>query len=203
MRRLFWPLLTTIIFFSVMVLWFCLGAMTTQLTHQVEDLLIDEAWASYDLTGRKLVIRGIAPDENVENNILNLARAIPGIASVSDEVITTPLKKPFQLILEKNINTIIIKGYFPVTLDRFEFFDTLDSIVVDQAENARGANEHFSDWLDYALEQINQLQSGTIILEDNIISIDAVATSKAVKENITNRPLPTGLLIKKMTITVK
>ncbi|UXN07201.1 hypothetical protein [Bartonella sp. HY761] len=200
MRRLFWPLLTTIIFFSVMALWFCLGAMTTQLTNEVENLLTDKIWATYDLDGRDLTIRGIAATENIESDVLAKAAAIWGIASVTDEVIVPPLKAPFEFILEKNDDTITIKGDFPVEFDRFAILDNMDGVVVDQAGNARGADEKFAEWLHYAAAQIQQLKSGEIILSDDVITINGIAKNGDAEKAIKDLSIPNGLKLQSLTL---
>lgn len=203
MRRLLWPLLTTIIFFSVMALWFCLGAITTKLTDNLEELLVDKIWATYDLDGRDVVIRGIAATENIESDILTRAAAISGIASVRDEVIVPPLKTPFEFTLEKANDTIIIKGDFPVEFDRFSVLDSMDGIVIDQAGNARGANENFALWLDYAVAQVKQLKSGEISLSNNMVDINGIVANQQSKDTIEKLPLPTGLNLKKLNITIE
>lgn len=203
MRRLFWPMLTTIIFFSVMALWFCLGAITSKLTDNIEELLVDKIWATYDLDGRDVVIRGIAATENLESDILIRTAAIPGIASVTDEVIVPPLKSPFQLSLKKTSDTITVKGDFPVEFDRFSILDMMDGIVIDEAGNARGADKNFANWLNYAVEQIQQLQSGEVILIDNMASINGTVASKKLKDDIETKALPAGLTLRNITIKVE
>lgn len=200
MRRLFWPLLTTIIFFSVMALWFCLGKMTTQLTNEVENLLTDKIWATYDLDGRDLTIRGIAATENIESDVLTKAAAIWGIASVTDEVIVPPLKTPFQFILEKNDDNIVVKGDFPVEFDRFAILDNMDGVVIDQAGNARGADDKFAEWINYAVAQIQQLKSGEIILSDDVITINGITKNDGAEKAIKDLSLPNGLKLQSLIL---
>lgn len=199
MKRVLWPLLTGIVFFSSLTLWFSISSITASLTSAVEMVFDDAPWATYDLDGRDLVVRGVAPDEVVKANLIEKISTISGIEHVHDEVILPPLNKPFVLVLTRNENGMFITGAFPVGFDRFSFLETIETTgttIADGAGNARGADQRFTDWAFFAAKVFRELKMGRVHLSDAVMTVDGEVRDDKIFERVVRDNQPDGLTVK-------
>ncbi len=160
-------------------------------------------WVSVAVDGREVVLTGTAPEVDAQQNALEVAAGVWGVAGVRDRMALVPLASPFTWSADKDGNFLVLSGNIPSEAMRVAVRDLIDTVlpgtaVDDRTELARGAPAAFRSGVEFALRVLANLDSGRVDLADLDVTIEGLATDGLHYENaleITDSGLPTGFAV--------
>ena len=95
----FWPGLITIACLTTLAGWFLAEPIDRQLTETVAAALeADNSWASIEVDGRDLTLKGVAPSAEALASALKIAETTDGIRVVENAATLLPLVDPFSFV---------------------------------------------------------------------------------------------------------
>ncbi|PWV88195.1 BON domain-containing protein [Phyllobacterium myrsinacearum] len=188
----FWPGLITIVCLTTLAGWFLAEPMDRQLTETVAAALeADNSWASIEVDGRDLTLKGVAPSEEALASALKIADTTDGIRVVENAATLLPLVDPFSFVVTKSDQGILLSGNVPYGDMRAKLLAAAENAmpgieILDEMAVARGAPQGFADLANFALQQASQLISGEVRLAGETYSITGTAANAADYEAVTN-----------------
>ncbi|MGH7003287.1 MAG: BON domain-containing protein [Alphaproteobacteria bacterium] len=180
-----WPGLITIALLTVLAGWFLAGPIDAQITGAVNAALESEnGWASADVDGRDLTLKGVAPSEEALAAALKIARETAGVRIVDNQTTLLTLAEPFSFVVTKSDDGILLSGNVPYGDMRARILAEAEKAmpgieILDEMAVARGAPENFFDSAGFALEQAAQLTNGEVEISGKTYSIRGTAASSA------------------------
>ncbi len=186
----FWPGVITTALLTALAGWFLAGPVDQKLTDEVNATLeLQNAWASADVDGRDLVLKGIAPSEEAQAAALKIAGETPGVRVVENDTTLLPLADPFSFVITKSDDGILLSGNVPYGDSRARILAAAESAmpgieILDEMAVARGAPQGFFDLASFALAQAAQLTNGEVEIAGETYSISGTAANSADYEAI-------------------
>ncbi|UGX87919.1 BON domain-containing protein [Phyllobacterium meliloti] len=188
----FWPGIITVACLTTLAGWFLAEPVDRQLTEAVSTALeVDNGWASIEVEGRDLTLKGVAPSEEALASALKIANETNGIRVVENAATLLPLIDPFSFVVTKSDQGILLSGNVPYGDTRAKLLAAAENAmpgidIIDEMAVARGAPKGFIELANFALQQASQLVSGEVSLAGESYSIDGTAANAADYESITN-----------------
>lgn len=197
----FWPGVTWTAALTSLALWFGAERVETDIAERTGHALSPYAWTGFDVDGRDVVLKGMAPDPESQQLAVKALQEVDGIGDLSD--LTTVLQEasPYVFKLTKNNEGIVLSGFIPDNGMRDSIMSAAESagdtnLVDDQMALARGAPPEFQDRVLLAIDLAKKMAGSDIEISDGIITIKGHALNDAAYDELTallKAPLPLGL----------
>ncbi|GAB1581455.1 BON domain-containing protein [Phyllobacterium phragmitis] len=172
MKNWFWPGVTTTALLTVLAAWFGSGVVEKDLASRTSAVLAGAyPWASVDLDGRDLTLKGVAPDERAQAEAASLAAAVPGVRSVDNAAVLPPVADPFVFQAIKADDGVTLTGNVPPGPARSDLLAVAERAmpgirVTDNMTIARGAAPGFPALAGFAVSQLADLSLGEVSISD-------------------------------------
>jgi OOP family OmpA-OmpF porin len=201
MMKWFWPGVTWTAALTSLALWFGAERVETDIAERTGHALSPYAWTGFDVDGRDVVLKGMAPDPESQQLAVKALQEVDGIGDLSD--LTTVLQEasPYVFKLTKNNEGIVLSGFIPDNGMRDSIMSAAESagdtnLVDDQMALARGAPPEFQDRVLLAIDLAKKMAGSDIEISDGTITITGHALNDAAYDELTallKAPLPLGL----------
>lgn len=185
LKSWFWPGVITIALLTALAGWFLTGPIDQQLTDSANAALEAEyPWASAEIDGRDLTLKGVAPSEEALASALKIAEDTKGVRVVDNQTTLLPLADPFSFVVTKSDDGILLSGNVPYGDSRAKILAAAENAmpgieILDELAVARGAPDGFFDLVNFALAQAAQLTNGELEISGNIYNISGTAANSA------------------------
>jgi OOP family OmpA-OmpF porin len=193
MVKWFWPGVTWTAALTSLALWFGAERVETDIAERTGQALSPYAWTGFDVDGRDVVLKGMAPDPETQQLAVKALQEVDGIGDLSD--LTTVLREasPYIFKLTKNNEGMVLLGFIPDNVMRDSIMSAAESagntnLVDDQMALARGAPPEFQDRVFWAIDLAKKMAGSDIEISDSTITIKGHALTALLKA-----PLPLGL----------
>jgi OOP family OmpA-OmpF porin len=179
----FWPGVITIALLTALAVWFLTEPIDRELTASVNDgLALQNDWASAEIDGRDLVLKGIAPSEEALAAALKIAGETEGVRIVDNQTTLLPLADPFSFVVTKSDEGILLSGNVPYGDARAKILAAAESAmpgieILDEMAVARGAPQGFFNLVEFALAQAAQLTNGEVEISGTTYNIRGTAAN--------------------------
>jgi len=201
MMKWFWPGVTWTAALTSLALWFGAERVETNIAERTGQALSPYAWTGFDVDGRDVVLKGMAPDPESQQLAVKALQEVDGIGDLSD--LTTVLQEanPYVFKLIKNNKGMVLSGFIPDNGMRDSIMSAAESagntnLVDDQMALARGAPPEFQDRVFWAIDLAKKMAGSDIEISDGTITIKGHALNDAAYDELTallKAPLPLGL----------
>jgi OOP family OmpA-OmpF porin len=201
MVKWFWPGVTWTAALTSLALWFGAERVETDSAERTGQALSPYAWTGFDVDGRDVVLKGMAPDPETQQLAVKALQEVDGIGDLSD--LTTVLREasPYIFKLTKNNEGMVLLGFIPDNVMRDSIMSAAESagntnLVDDQMALARGAPPEFQDRVFWAIDLAKKMAGSDIEISDSTITIKGHALNEAAYDELTallKAPLPLGL----------
>ncbi|KAB2691253.1 BON domain-containing protein [Brucella pseudogrignonensis] len=201
MMKWFWPGVTWTAALTSLALWFGAERVETNIAERTGQALSPYAWTGFDIDGRDVVLKGMAPDPESQQLAVKALQEVDGIGDLSD--LTTVLQEanPYVFKLIKNNKGMVLSGFIPDNGMRDSIMSAAESagdtnLVDDQMALARGAPPEFQDRVLLAIDLAKKMAGSDIEISDGTITIKGHALNDAAYDELTallKAPLPLGL----------
>ncbi len=195
----FWPGIITVALLTVLAGWFLAGPVDARITEAANTALeVKNDWASAEVDGRDLILKGVAPSEEALADALKITSEIAGVRIVDNQTTLLPLAEPFTFVVTKSDDGILLSGNVPYGDARAKILAaaelTMPGIeILDEMAVARGAPPAFFELVQFALGQAAQLTNGEVEISGKTYTIRGAAASAADFADINEalkKPLP-------------
>ena len=208
MMKWFWPGVTWTAALTSLALWFGAERVETDIAERTGHALSPYAWTGFDVDGRDVVLKGMAPDPESQQLAVKALQEVDGIGDLSD--LTTVLQEasPYVFKLTKNNEGMVLLGFIPDNVMRDSIMSAAESagdtnLVDDQMALARGAPPEFQDRVLLAIDLAKKMAGSDIEISDGTITIKGHALNEAAYDELTallKAPLPLGLKLSRSEI---
>jgi BON domain len=184
-RSWFWPGIITVALLTVLAGWFLAGPIDARITDTVNSALESENnWASAEVDGRDLILKGVAPSEEALAAALKIASDTRGVRIVDNQTTLLPLAEPFSFVVTKSDDGILLSGNVSYGDMRAKILAAAETAmpgieILDEMAVARGAPQGFFDLAGFALAQAAQLTNGEVEISGKTYTIRGTAASSA------------------------
>jgi hypothetical protein len=181
----FWPGLITVALLTVLAGWFLTDPIDQQLTEAANAALEPaNSWASAEIDGRDLTLKGVAPSEEALAAALKIVADTRGVRAVDDQTTLLPLADPFSFAITKSDDGILLSGNVPYGDSRARILAAAENAmpgieILDEMAVARGAPQGFFDLVGFALRQAAQLTNGEVEISGETYNISGTAANSA------------------------
>lgn len=208
MFKWFWPVVTWTAALTALALWFGADRVETDIATRTGETLAPYIWTGFDVDGRDVTLKGIAPDPEAQSAAKAALEQVRGIREITDLTSVLPLVSPYLLQIKKGADGIIFSGSVPDNDVRDRIMATAEAVAPgipldDEMAVGRGSPANFADSVEFALRLVSGLSEGEIEISDSSISIEGKATDDASYRKIQsqlNPPLPFGLKLERAEI---
>ena len=207
-RKWWWGIL------PLVALW--LGSLVL-LTPAIESELVHKAnaatgaptsWAKLAVEGRDIVVQGMAPSETSQKRVMLDVLNVEGVRLVDNASSLMPETKPFTWSATREATKLTLAGFVAgdgtreqVIADARRLQPTLQ--IIDNMKDARGAPVGSLSMMAVSLAQLAKLQTGSVALSDNQLTIKGTTTDQASATAATTaaKQLPPPLQLASVSIT--
>ncbi|TWH02964.1 OOP family OmpA-OmpF porin [Ochrobactrum sp. J50] len=208
MFKWLWPGLTWTAALTALALWFGADQVETDIATRTGEALSPFVWAGFDVEGRDVTLKGIAPDPEAQSAAKGALEKVWGIREVTDLTSVLPLISPYALQIKKNADIIILSGSVPDNDVRDRIMTAAENVAPgipldDEMAVGRGSPPNFADSVEFALQLLSDLREGEVRVSDLNISIKGRAADGASYQGLRsqlNSPLPFGLKAERVEI---
>lgn len=201
MKSWFWPGLTWTATLTALALWFGVDRVQTDISSRTAEALAPYVWADFDIEGRDITVKGIAPDPAAQDAARAALQAVWGINDITDLTSVLPATSPYVFKIEKNTDGLVFSGSIPENALRDRVMEAAEAVAPglsldDEMALARGSWPQFSDSVLFALSLSKSLADGEITITDGSLSIQGKAASAEeyqLMTDILSKPLPFDL----------
>ncbi|MFB8341229.1 BON domain-containing protein [Brucella cytisi] len=208
MFRWFWPGVTWTAALTALALWFGTDRVETDIATRTGGALAPFIWTGFDVDGRDVTLKGIAPDPEMQSAARDALEKVRGIREITDLTSVLPLVSPYRLQIKKSADGLVLSGSVPDNDVRDRIMTMAESTAPglsldDEMAVGRGSQASFADSVGFALQLASDLTNGEIEVSDLNISIKGEAADDAGYRKIRsqlNQPLPFGLRLQRADI---
>lgn len=201
MKSWFWPGLTWTATLTALALWFGVDRVQTDISSRTAEALAPYVWADFDIEGRDITVKGIAPDPAAQDAARAALQSVWGINDINDLTSVLPATSPYVFKIEKNTDGLVFSGSIPENALRDRIMEAAEAVAPglsldDEMALARGSWPQFSDSVLFALSLSKSLADGEITMTDGSLSIKGKAASAEEYQRMTDilsKPLPFDL----------
>jgi hypothetical protein len=185
LKSWFWPGVITIALLTALAGWFLTDPIDRQLTDSANAALETEnSWASAEIDGRDLTLKGVAPSEEALAAALKIAADTQGVRIVDNQTTLLPLADPYSFVVTKSDDGILLSGNVPYGDSRAKILAAAENAmpgieILDELAVARGAPDGFFDLVNFALAQAAQLTNGEVEISGETYNISGTAANSA------------------------
>jgi len=180
-KKWIWPGILAVVVLTALSTWFKAEIIQNDLTDKaMSDLAGEHPWASVELDGRDLTLRGVAPAEGASAVALEIADNAYDVRIVRDATEILEKADPFVLSAVKAEDKITLSGFVPDSATRESLVNAAkaavpSAAVVDEMKIARGAPAGFNELGTFSLSQLTGLTTGKLELTNTSLDITGVA----------------------------
>lgn len=185
LKSWFWPGIITVALLTVLAGWFLAGPVDARITEAANTALeTQNDWASAEVDGRDLILKGVAPSEQALADALSITKNITGVRVVDNQTTLLPLADPFSFVVTKSDDGILLSGNVPYGDVRAKILAAAELSmpgieILDEMAVARGAPPAFFELVEFALGQAAQLINGEVEISGKTYTIKGTAASAA------------------------
>jgi OOP family OmpA-OmpF porin len=158
-------------------------------------------WAKVMADGRNITLTGIAPTEALREKAAEMARAIPGVVSVDNQITVAQLKQeptpvavpepeptnihsPYKSLFTKTASGLVLSGLVPDEEHRKTLFQMAEEKfgkgkVIDQLEIGSGAPEGWQQAAEAAISNLALFKEGTAKVIDTQLDLSGFVDGEA------------------------
>lgn len=209
MLKWFWPGVTWTAVLTSLALWFGADRIETDIAERMGQALTPYAWTGFDIDGRDVTLKGMAPDPESQKAAVKAVQQVRGVGDLSD--LTTVLQEasPYVFKLTKSGEGIVLSGFIPDNAMRDSIMSAAESagqggLVDDEMALARGAQPEFEERVYFTIDLARKFSGAKIEISDATISVKGAAldgTTYSELSSVLNAPLPYGLQLLSSDIT--
>lgn len=208
MKKWFWPGVTWTAALTALTLWFGAGLVETDIAERSAAALAPYAWANFDIDGRDVTVKGMAPDPDAQQAAVAALRQVKGVRDVSDLTTVLPVAAPYVFRVLRNGDDLILSGSIPDNDTRDAIVGAAESAftsgsVDDEMALARGASPEFLAGVLFILPIAVRLDDAEIVISDGAVTIRGKAPDEGVYRQVTavlGASLPAGLRLENVDI---
>ena len=208
MFKWFWPAVTWTAALTALALWFGADRVETDIAARTGEALTPFIWTGFDVDGRDVTLKGIAPDPEAQLAAKTALEQVSGIREITDLTSVLPLVSPYLLQIKKSTDGIVLSGSVPNNDVRDRIMTMVeraapDIPLDDEMAVSRGSPANFTDFVKFALGLVQDLRVGEIDISDSTISIKGEVADDASYRKVQsqlNLPLPFGLELEQAEI---
>ncbi|TMV01551.1 hypothetical protein [Brucella haematophila] len=201
MKSWFWPGVTWTATLTALALWFGVDRVQTDISTRTSEALAPYVWTGFDIEGRDITVKGIAPDPAEQEAARTALRAVWGINDITDLTSVLPATSPYVFKIEKSNDGLVFSGSIPENALRDQIMEAAEGVAPglsldDEMALARGSWPQFSDSVLFALTLTKTLVDGEVTITDGSLSIKGKAASAEQYQAMTDilaKPLPFDL----------
>jgi len=201
MLKWFWPGVTWTAALTALALWFGADRIEADISARSAQALSPYLWTGFDVDGRNVLLKGMAPDPEMQQAAMQALRNVSGIGDISDLTTVLEAASPYVFKLTKGGEGIVLSGFIPDNSMRDVIMTAAESavesgLVDDQMALARGAQPEFEERVLLAVDLASKLSEAEIEISEAKLSLKGVALSNQdydVLADILNAPLGHGL----------
>lgn len=203
MLKWFWPALTWTAALTSLALWFGADRVEADISARTTQVLSPYVWTGFDVDGRDVVLKGMAPDPESQSAAVHAVQQLRGIGDFSDLTTVLQASSPYVFRLTQSGEGIILSGYIPDNAMRDAIMSAAESIgsgtlVDDQMALARGAQPEFEQRVLFAIDLAKKLTDAEIEISEAALSVKGKVrddgTLNALNTQL-NGALPYGLTL--------
>lgn len=208
MRKWFWPTITWTAGLTAMALWFGVERVETDLADRAAMKLADLSWTSFELDGRDIVLKGMAPDPEAKQAAYETLETVRGIREISNFVTVLPAATPYTLEIIKDAEEVRLSGFIPDNRLRDHLIMSIEATnpqlsIDDEMALARGADPRFEERVIFILDMVSKLKNAEVAISDDSFTIKGTAFNsedyRSVRA-IVEAPMPYGLKLAEANI---
>ena len=141
-----------------------------------------QGWADVSVSGRGVVISGIAPSEESQRIAMTTAAAVNGTGGVTDRSALLEVASPYVWSASRLGRKVSLSGFVPSEGARNAVLAAArrslpDAEIADETALARGAPAGFGAATTFALERLGDLSDGLAAVTDGTLSVKGTALS--------------------------
>ncbi len=178
-NRWVWPGIIAVVILTALSTWFKAEIVQDDLTAKAtSDLSANHSWASVELDGRDLTLKGTAPSAEAASEALQIADDAYDVRIVSDASELLAIADPFRLSAVKQASKITLEGNVPDEESRAALVAAAKQSadeVEDKMTLARGASDGFTDFGSFGLAQLGGLTDGQFDISASNMDIKGIA----------------------------
>ncbi|WP_421565283.1 BON domain-containing protein [Ochrobactrum sp. EDr1-4] len=203
MLKWFWPALTWTAALTSLALWFGADRVEADISARAAQVLSPYVWTGFDVDGRDVVLKGMAPDPESQRAAVQALEQLRGIGDFSNLTTVLQAASPYVFKLTQGGEGIILSGYIPDNSMRDAIMSAAESIgsgvlVDDQMALARGAQPEFEQRVLFAINLAKKLTDAEIEISEAALSVKGKVrddgTLNALNTQL-NGALPYGLTL--------
>ncbi|MBO1038961.1 BON domain-containing protein [Brucella pituitosa] len=209
MLKWFWPGVTWTAALTSLALWFGADRVETDIAERAGQALAPYAWTGFDVDGRDVTLKGMAPDPESQKAAVKAVQQVSGVGDLSD--LTTVLQEasPYVFKLTKGRDGIALSGFIPDNAMRDSIMSAAETagqggLVDDEMALARGAQPEFEERVYFAIDLAGKFSEAEIEVSEATVSVKGAALDGATYNELSsvlNAPLPHGLRLLSSDIT--
>ncbi len=189
-------------------------SIQTDIQNRTSNSLSDEptSWAKVNTDGRNVLLSGLAPSEVLRNKAEEIALAVPGVASVDNQIQlvktgqaseNTPksevesIHSPYTTKFTKTVSGITLSGLVPDVENRNALIQLAENKfgvgnVIDQLQIGLGAPQNWLQTAKAAISNLALFKEGAVDLTDNQFNLTGQVIDNdaktAVADNLSQLP---------------
>lgn len=209
MLKWFWPAVTWTAALTSLALWFGADRIEADISARTGQALMPYVWAGFDVDGRNVILKGMAPDVEMQQAALNALQNVRGIGDLSDLTTVLQAASPYIFKLTKSGEGIVLSGFIPDNSMRDAIMNAAESVgagglVDDEMALARGAQPEFENRALFAIDLAKQLSDAEIQITDAALTIQGSAINDGAFNELSAQlkaSLPYALTLSASNIT--
>ncbi|MGO1160787.1 BON domain-containing protein [Brucella pseudogrignonensis] len=209
MLKWFWPALTWTAALTSLALWFGADRVEADISARAAQALSPYVWTGFDVDGRDVVLKGMAPDPESQRAAVQAVQKLRGIGDFSDLTTVLQSASPYVFKFTQGGEGIVLSGYIPDNSMRDKIMNAAESIgsgllVEDQVALARGAQPEFEQRVLFAIDLAKKLTDAEIEISEAKLSVKGKVSDDSALNALSaelNGPLPHGLSLAGSNIT--
>lgn len=209
MLKWFWPALTWTAALTSLALWFGVDRVEADISERTAQALSPYVWAGFDVDGRDVVLKGVAPDPEAQKAAVQAVGQLRGVGDFSDLTTVLAAVTPYVFKLGLTGEGIVLSGFIPDNAMREQIMSSAEALgtgilVDDQMALARGAQPEFEQRVLFAIDLARGLIDAEIEISEASLSVRGKAKDDQALEALNAKlraPLPFGIALAHKEIT--
>lgn len=209
MLKWFWPALTWTAALTSLALWFGVDRVEADISERTVQALSPYVWAGFDVDGRDVVLKGVAPDPEAQKAAVQAVGQLRGVGDFSDLTTVLAAVTPYVFKLSLTGEGIVLSGFIPDNVMREPIMSSAEALgtgilVDDQMALARGAQPEFEQRVLFAIDLARGLTDAEIEISEASLSVRGKAKDDQALEALNAKlraPLPFGIALAHEEIT--
>ncbi|QGA57583.1 hypothetical protein [Brucella sp. 2280] len=189
MKKWFWPCLTWTACLTALALWFGADRVETDIAEQTAKALEPYVWTGFDVDGRDVVLKGMAPDPDMQRAAHAALEHVWAIRDITDLTTVLQLASPYRFKIGRNAQELALSGFIPNNESRDQVVAAAGEVapdisIDDEMAVARGNQPEFMERVLFAINLAKKLPEAEIEIVDEKLSIRGTVSDEAIYDEI-------------------